>query len=308
MKKHKFNIRKYLRWPDSPPNIPVQDLPVTECPNCRYSFQGHFCPNCGQQVAEFDQPFGFVFYDFLGNFFAFDSRFLKSFTGLFKPGFLTVEFFKGRRASYAPPFRIFIFLSFLLFLFGQILTNRAIHSISGDIELSAGKDTLASVTGLPINQLPDSVQTASLNQLGQVFSVKSNSTDPDDIRQVEQIKQAFKDPANLANNVLKYLSWSFFILLPIFALILKIFYIRHHIHYVRHLIFSIHLHASFFLILIVPIALRLLSQASWTLFSLWLLWLIPIYLYVAMKVFYMQSYSKTFVKFLGISALYTLCC
>ena len=98
-------------------SIPVDELDPVKCENCGHEFQGHFCPNCGQEVAEFNRPFGFILYDFAGNFFAFDTRFFRTLKYLlFRPGFLTSEFFQGRRMSYSPPFRIFVFLSFIVFL------------------------------------------------------------------------------------------------------------------------------------------------------------------------------------------------
>ncbi|NQU87942.1 MAG: DUF3667 domain-containing protein, partial [Mariniphaga sp.] len=68
-----------------------------KCGNCQTDYKGHYCPECGQPAKEFDRPFSFVFYDFLGNITAFDSRFYKTFLFLIiKPGFLTKEFFDGK--------------------------------------------------------------------------------------------------------------------------------------------------------------------------------------------------------------------
>ena len=50
------------------------------CKNCETQFKGNYCPNCGQSVKEVDKPFSIIFYDFLGNIFAFDTRFYKSLT------------------------------------------------------------------------------------------------------------------------------------------------------------------------------------------------------------------------------------
>lgn len=56
--------------------------------------------------------------DFLGDYFTFDSLIIRSLRPLlFKPGFLTLEFLKGRRVRYIPPLRLFIFISIVFFLF-----------------------------------------------------------------------------------------------------------------------------------------------------------------------------------------------
>ncbi len=97
----------------------------TTCKNCDTAFTGRYCPECGQSVDDFDKPFGFIFFNFLGDFFAFDTRFFRTLKFLvLKPGYLPTQFFEGKRAPYAPPIRIFIFSSFLMFLLLQWQTSR----------------------------------------------------------------------------------------------------------------------------------------------------------------------------------------
>ncbi|MFY9151833.1 MAG: DUF3667 domain-containing protein [Prolixibacteraceae bacterium] len=104
--------------------IALHELEMIRCENCDHEFKGYFCPVCGQEVAEFNRPMGFVLYDFVGNFFAFDTRFFQTFWYLVsRPGMLTSEFFAGRRVRYSPPFRIFVFLSFILFLMLQFYSE-----------------------------------------------------------------------------------------------------------------------------------------------------------------------------------------
>ena len=87
-----------------------------DCKNCKTTFEGKFCPNCGQSVFEYQRPFRFLLADFTGNLFAFDTRFWKSLKALtIKPGRLTKDFIQGKRARYMPPFRFYIFVSFLFF-------------------------------------------------------------------------------------------------------------------------------------------------------------------------------------------------
>ena len=58
-----------------------------DCKNCKTTFEGKFCPNCGQSVFEYQRPFRFLLADFTGNLFAFDTRFWKSLKALtIKPG------------------------------------------------------------------------------------------------------------------------------------------------------------------------------------------------------------------------------
>jgi len=330
-------------------NIPVEDLDPVACQNCAYEFKGHFCPNCGQEVAEFNRPFGFVLYDFLGNFFAFDTRFFQSFKYLLiRPGFLTVEFFKGRRARHSPPFRIFVFLSFFLFLLLQINTERALdkasvtsatvkeESASSDLSLSAEFGTsLDSVTS-PKPELIEKAGAASdsvdnmipkdhesvyinwklfgsgnmrenLNKQADSFEEQlRQTTNPVKKKKLISYIGMCRVPEMAISNVLRYLSWAFLLLLPVFALLLKLFYIRRNQFYIRHLIFSIHLHSYLFFILIIISILNLIFDSGIATLSSVLLATFPVYLIVAMYKFYGQSIVKVFAKFLLISMVYNM--
>ena len=100
------------------------------CKNCGTEFTGHYCPNCGQAVRDYDRPISFIFYNFLGDFFAFDTRFFRTLGSLIvRPGFLTKEYFEGRRVRYAPPFRVYIFVSFVLFFLLQNFSNQGLTTV-----------------------------------------------------------------------------------------------------------------------------------------------------------------------------------
>ena len=90
------------------------------CKNCNVKQEEWFkyCPNCGQEQIDKLVTFKQFLLDFLGDYFTFDSLFIRSFRPLlFKPGFLTNEFLAGRRVRYIPPIRMFIFISIVFFLF-----------------------------------------------------------------------------------------------------------------------------------------------------------------------------------------------
>jgi hypothetical protein len=327
-------------------SIPVDELEPVKCENCGHEFKGHFCPNCGQEVAEFNRPFGFVIYDFVGNFFAFDTRFFQTFKYLlFRPGFLTTEFFQGRRVRYSPPFRIFVFLSFVLFILLQALTERGLDSIpelkvndSGkEVKLnnnlvlntsityktdSAENINLDSLAMFPVVER-DSIPTDSddvdidlaffgsgklrdnLHKLADQFQTKLDKTnDPEKRKMYNSYIAMCRAPEMVISNIMKYLSWAFFILLPLFALVLKLFYIRRKQLYIRHLLFSIHLHSYLFFILILVVSLNLIFENGTTLINLALLLSFPVYFILAMQKFYGQSWGKVLLKFIGVSFIY----
>lgn len=323
--------------------IPVEELESGKCQNCDFEFQGHFCPNCGQEVAEFNRPFGFIIYDFVGNFFAFDTRFFRTFKYLLiRPGFLTIEFFRGRRMSYSPPFRIFVFLSFVLFLFLQILTERSldadISKLNSDEptkELTAKDSTeVKKVLEERISYEVDSMNLKFIDAKGDTSHIQLNlddilfsggnlrsklnqiatkleanlstaKTEKERQRRLSYIAMC-RNPEIAVSNVMKYLSWAFFILLPLFALILKLFYLRRKQNYIRHLIFSIHLHSFLFFILIIIVTLRLIFTSNIATVNLVLLISFPVYFVLALRHFYGQNLLKVILKFIGISAIYNI--
>ncbi|MDI1248703.1 MAG: DUF3667 domain-containing protein [Lacunisphaera sp.] len=89
----------------------------THCENCGTKLDGPWCHTCGQHDFEFHRSFWHVFLEALETIFHFEGKFFRN-TGtlLLRPGQLTADFNSGRRAAQMPPFRLYIFVSFLFFL------------------------------------------------------------------------------------------------------------------------------------------------------------------------------------------------
>lgn len=334
-------------------NKPEVDSVNVVCTNCETNFSGKFCPNCGQAVKEYDKPFSFVFYNFLGDFFAFDSRFFRTFVALlFKPGFLSKEYIKGRRVRYAPPFRIFVFVSFVLFLLLQNYTNRGLTTVL-DSDINDANFGLDSVSLIAVDSIMDEAKQefdssevaaadSFLNKYGVGLDTTSGDTsihfngslasfrDTRDLRQVlnkfagvletklekeEDPKERTKmrehirlcrSPEQGMAKILEYISWAFFLLLPIFALILKLVYIRRKHNYMRHLVFSIHIHAFIFMVMILIVGMYMTFSGNIEILTSIVILAIPVYFVIAMKKFYGQGMGKTIVKFLAVSFLYNI--
>lgn len=89
------------------------------CKNCNCEIEPNFeyCPKCGQEVGLKADSFVDFVGHFLKDYFTFDNKIFNSIKPLLiKPGFLTNEFIVGRRASYIPPVRLYLFISILFFL------------------------------------------------------------------------------------------------------------------------------------------------------------------------------------------------
>jgi hypothetical protein len=106
------------------------------------------------------------------------------------------------------------------------------------------------------------------------------------------------------SKVLDNVPAALFILLPLMALVLKLLYPLSKRYYVEHLLFVIHFHAFFFLILILQIVFSRLgillglaeSVIDITIFAVSLY--VPVYLYKSMRRVYEQRHIITILKFL----------
>lgn len=89
----------------------------THCENCGAKLEGPWCYRCGQHDFEFHRSFWHVFMEALETLFHFEGKFFRNIvTLLFQPGRLTADFNAGKRAAQMPPFRLYIFVSFVFFL------------------------------------------------------------------------------------------------------------------------------------------------------------------------------------------------
>lgn len=86
------------------------------CANCGAAMQGEFCHECGQSIHSVLKPIHGMLEDTLDIVFHVDGRVVHTLPPLFlKPGFLTLEYFSGRRVRYIAPFRLMFVLSLLAF-------------------------------------------------------------------------------------------------------------------------------------------------------------------------------------------------
>jgi len=104
-----------------PPPAAVATKP---CANCGAPMHGPYCYACGQPEKGMIRQLASVMHDVLDTVFNIDSRVFRSLLPLyFRPGYLTLEYFAGRRVRYVTPFRLFFFLCIVAFFAIQIALN-----------------------------------------------------------------------------------------------------------------------------------------------------------------------------------------
>ncbi len=209
------------------------------CKNCGTKFLGKYCPECGQSIKEFERPFQFLIIDFMGNMFAFDTRFWKTLVAvLFKPGKLALDYVKGHRVKYMPPFRFYVFVSFIFFFLLNIFTAR--NPAFGNLEIKpqATTDTISVVdsTALAENKQIESTET------------KYNS---------DNVALYNDHPEMFFEKLWKYISWVMFLLMPFYGFLLWLFYRKVYKYYITHFIMAINQHAFIFVVLTIMLLLSL---------------------------------------------------
>ncbi|HEY2071743.1 MAG TPA: DUF3667 domain-containing protein [Rhizomicrobium sp.] len=124
-------------------------------------------------------------------------------------------------------------------------------------------------------------------------------------RMMGTMKALVADPAALNEPLTVWLPRVLFLLLPLFALLLWLFYVRQRkqFYFVDHLIFSLNMHSFVFIALIVAIGVAQFTGSDWV--GLAGLGAMGVYLLIAMKRFYHQSWFWTVLKFVCIGFIYT---
>jgi len=88
-----------------------------DCLNCGTLIQGRYCHVCGQENLEPKESFWHLLTHVFNDITHFDGKFFTTLKDLlFKPGFLSREYMKGRRAAYLNPVRMYVFTSAVFFL------------------------------------------------------------------------------------------------------------------------------------------------------------------------------------------------
>ena len=143
-----------------PPEPPRAQTLV--CANCLAALNGEFCAACGQR----HEPHIHTVAHFAGEAFESishaDSRLWRTLWFLFaRPGFLTREFFAGRRVAYLPPFRLYLVLSLLVLLFSTLSPDAPRVTDPSPTTAEQASQALAEVQRTLAEQGPPAVQEAA---------------------------------------------------------------------------------------------------------------------------------------------------
>lgn len=152
----------------------LEPSPVLLCANCTAPLQGAFCHDCGQSIKSVLQPVSHMIEDAGDIFFHLDERIVHTLPPLFtKPGFLTLEYFSGRRVRYIAPFRLmFVFCLLAFFLLHMALGDATFVSRDGK---AAAPD---SVEAFAAAKTPDEVHTIYRDQVREIRDARQDPGTP----------------------------------------------------------------------------------------------------------------------------------
>jgi hypothetical protein len=113
--------------PSATPAVPGPPDAVASpaaCQNCGAPLLGPHCYQCGQPVSGLVRHFSSIIGDALDSILNIDARVFRTLWPLLaRPGYLSREYFAGRRVRYVSPVRLFVFLSILTFFVARLTIN-----------------------------------------------------------------------------------------------------------------------------------------------------------------------------------------
>lgn len=288
-------------------------LEKLECDNCgsRLTETNKYCPNCGQKNTTHKIAFGHFFMEVLEGLFHFDSKILITIRDLFIPGRIINNYNQNKRARYVPPIRFYIFTSVIFFTLLTISTGNEVKNNSSDnnfvFNITDGTEISGSVSDTTGNYLLEQIRASKQPDelIDNYISIKYNNIkwyNRNVYRNLVKIRSGHFDNKELTHKIYKNISYSLFLLMPIFALFLMLIYRKKKLFYSEHLIFSVYLHTLAFMLLIIQLLLGFLKIDIGFIFVL----IILSYMLLLLRNVYAQSWPKTIRKFLLIGIIYSI--
>jgi hypothetical protein len=293
------------------------------CPNCHTVFtdeQSNFCAHCGQENHTHKLPVKHFLMELVESFTHFDTKFVATFKDLiFTPGLVIQNFNDNKRTRYVPPIRIYAFMSFAFFLFFSFTVGKEVKSISLAVKTTPNKAPASSVNIFGTNTKMDTLTSRELMERPSLTNelidstlrsknIPTNWLNTRVIHTTIKLNKGELAVTDLYEKFIKYITYSVFILMPIFALLLMLFYRKRNYYYSEFLVFSIYFHtlifgAFGFLILLfgfVPIDHKLAYVVLLLFIGM------TVYLGLALKRVFADSTLKTVLKTVLLSATYSL--
>lgn len=319
------------------------ELPAVESPNCLNCgtrLRGQYCGVCGQRARNRLISLWELLREAFGDLLELDSRVWRTLVPLLiRPGQLTHDYLQGRRARYMPPFRTYLVLSVLFFVVAFFNPQKDLgllnepEPIPTPEEIAEQEARLADAKKNVLQDLADEgiyvggqmseEQRAELDDGSEGWDCETGEVNFENVpgwiqrrltpERVIQLCEEFDTKRGMkafVDGLVDNIAVALFVLLPFMALVLKALYPLSRRYFVEHLLFFLHFHAFFFLVLILQIlffkaaALVNFEGTFRTLVLVAVSFYVPVYLYKGMRRVYQQGGFVTFIKFIALLIAY----
>lgn len=292
------------------------------CLNCGFSFTGeeNFCPSCGQKRKDPLPKLKELILDFLGDFFTFDSKLMRSVGPLFvRPGSMTREYIEGKQARYIPPLRMFLFLSVVMVIslnyFAKWNNWSSPIQFGGDYDQATLDSLLTSENAISLQDtsfhltLDTYQKIKALEEKGLSYRSIADTILPEGtLLERMALQQALRVERGGSQAFTGYLigntTFMLFSILLLLAALMGVVFYRHKLPFMAHLIYAFHFHSFGLILLLVVLLLVVLLQQN-IVFAI-----LPIALYFyhlkAIQVVYQRTWLKALLVGTAIYLTYLL--
>jgi hypothetical protein len=289
----------------------MEDQEIRSCTHCQHIFAGKFCPQCGQSVRIYEKPIMSFLREFLGDVFAFDSRLWRSIPALlWKPGTMVSEYVGGKHAAYVPPFRMYVFVSFVFFLVLDATTTRNIEEKAQEFKQQLVQDSILqdskhNLSGDSLSLSPEMSQEREDSLALHKLNIQIGGQDS--LQMKLRIQEILAKPALYISKFNKNLSWSLFLLMPILGFFFWLLMRKNRPFYVPHFLFAIQLHIALFLVLTIFMGVELLWPGLIANTGSYIFWILPVHAIAGAKKLFGFSWLATVLRLSLATILYLIC-
>jgi hypothetical protein len=272
-------------------------LPIgTPCPNCTTPLAGPWCHACGQKGEKYDRSILHLIAEAFEGLTHLDGRVWNTLPKLvYQPGKLTRSYLDGHRATQIPPFRLYLVVLLLVFFSGGLaFSGKGPNPAHINVTRPDAPGLHAAIKANEVLADEDKVDLSeAVSQLDKVQSRPGYWN--------ERAKHAVEKPEAFLHALEQWGHRFAILMLPIAAAMLSVLFLfKKGVYVFDHLIFSMHSLSFQGLLLTVIFLGSLLSPLFW-----WLLWLMPVHLFVHMKGTYrshtLTTLVRMFLLFMGTS-------
>lgn len=278
---------------------PVALVRPENCRNCGSPAPGRYCPQCGQSTALHPPTVGEFMHEFVGHYVALEGALWRTLrTLVLRPGKLTRAYLEGQRSHYLLPLRVYLSLSFVLFIALKLAVSLGTTDDATKPAAQASRTGIASVglTHGPLDR-PSGWAVAfgpqrellwctfPIASLCERAALKFRAFDSDPQREQQKL-------------IARFISWSYwalFALVPLFGWLVWLLRRKQGERYGEHLLFAMHVHSAWFIAIGLGFVLPASLELAWQL-------ALPLYLWLALRGTYGMGWLKSLVAALGLFA------